>query len=82
MEDEPVPVIEPDSVDALQPGHSGYQIRAGGFQHQVVMIAHEAIGLDLPVGLLRGLGQSFEEIVPVDIIQKNVPLGGIAENSA
>jgi hypothetical protein len=59
MEDEPVPVIAPDGVSALQPGYAGYHIRIGGFQHQEGVIAHEAIGMDLATDLLTDLGQGF-----------------------
>jgi hypothetical protein len=70
--DEFVPVIEPDSIGALQPGHAGDQVGVWAFQDQMVMIGHETISVNLPTGLLAGLGQGFEEIVPVYIVQKNV----------
>lgn len=66
--DEFVAVIEPDGIGALEPSHAGNQIGVGGFQHQVIVIAHEAIGMNLPAGLLAGL----QKIVTVDIIQVNV----------
>src|SRR5713226_3284176 len=33
------------------------------------MVAHQAIGVDLPPGLLAGLGEGLEEIVPIHVVQ-------------
>ena len=40
--------------------------------HQVKMVAHQAIGMHLEAGLLAGLRQGLEKILPVHVIQKNV----------
>src|ERR1044071_9301611 len=65
-------MIEPDGVGALQPSHAGDQIGVGGFQHQVVVIAHEAIRVNLPTGLLTSFGQRLEEVVSIHVIQENI----------
>jgi len=36
---------------------------------QMEVIAHQAIGMALPTGLLRSLGQRLEEIVPVHLVE-------------
>ncbi|MCG3775204.1 MAG: hypothetical protein JW395_2033 [Nitrospira sp.] len=36
------------------------------------MVTHQTIGMHLPIGLLARLGQSLEEILPVNIVQINV----------
>ena len=36
------------------------------------MVAHQTIGMHLPIGLLARLGQSLEEILPVHIVQIDV----------
>jgi hypothetical protein len=36
------------------------------------MVAHQAIGMDLPTGLLAGLSQGFEKVLAVHIINENV----------
>ena len=72
MAEEFVPVVEPDGVGALQPGHAGHQIGIGRFQHQMIMIAHQAIGVNLPVRFLARFGQRLEEILPVHIVQEDV----------
>ena len=37
-----------------------HQIRVGSFQHQVEMVAHQAMSMDLPIRLLASLGQSLK----------------------
>ena len=48
------------------------QAGVGGFQYQMVMVAHQAPGMHLPAGFLARFGQGFDEIVPVHIVQKDV----------
>jgi len=36
------------------------------------MVEHQAIRMHLPAGLLTGLGQCLDEVVPVDVVQENV----------
>ena len=36
------------------------------------VVAHQAIGMDLETGLLAGLGQRFEKVLPIHIIQIDV----------
>jgi hypothetical protein len=36
------------------------------------MVAHQTIGMHLPIGLLARLGQCLEEILPVHIVEINV----------
>jgi len=36
------------------------------------MVAHQAVRMDLPIRLLADFGEGLKEILPVDIIQKNV----------
>jgi len=67
-----VPVVEPNGVGAEQPTHFLDQIRIGGLYDQVKVIAHQAIAVELPAGLLTRCGQSVEEVLPVNVIQENV----------
>ena len=60
MAKEFVPVVKPDGVGALQPSHAAHQVGVGRFQHQMVMIAHQTIRVNLPIGFLAGLGQRFQ----------------------
>ena len=50
-----------------QPLHPGHQVGLRRFQHQMKMMAHQAIGLNLPLGLAAGLGQGGQEH-PADLL--------------
>jgi hypothetical protein len=63
---------KPNGVGALQPAHTGHQIGLGRFQYQMVMIAHQAISMHLPAGFLAGFRQSFNEILPVHVVQEDI----------
>src|SRR5436190_6131416 len=58
----PVPPVESCGVDAQKPLHSS---------HQMKMIAHQIIGMDLTSSLQAGLGQCFKEPFPIRVILKN-----------
>ncbi len=77
MAKELVPVVEPNGVGALQPGHARDQGRFGGLQDHVIVVGHQAISVHLPAGLLACLGQRLDEIVPVHVIQED-PLPPVA----
>src|ERR1044071_1446934 len=72
MTDEFVPMIDSNRVGALQPTHPCNKIAVRSFHHQVVMVAHETIGVNLPISFLARLSQGFEEILPVHNIQENI----------
>src|SRR6185503_5470212 len=67
----PVPPVEPCGVCAQKPLHSSHQIGLGRFRHQMKMIAHQTIGMDLPFSLQAGLGQCFKEPFPIRVILEN-----------
>ena len=59
MPEKLVAAVEPEGAGALQPRHARDQVRVGGLQHQMVVLAHEAIGMHPPPGYstrsLRGM---------------------------
>jgi hypothetical protein len=65
-----VPPVETARVSAQKPLHTGHQIGLHGFDHQMEVVGHETIPMDLPTGLLAGLAQSFEEVLTVLVIGK------------
>src|SRR5450759_407260 len=67
-----VPVIQTNGVSAQQPSHPRHQVGVRRLDHQMKMIAHEAIRVDLKAGFLAGLRQSLEEILSIHIVQENV----------
>ena len=72
MAEEFMPVVKADGVGALQPSHAAYQVGVGRLQHQMVMLAQQTIRVNLPIGFLAVLGQRFQEILPVNVIQEYI----------
>lgn len=54
------------SLNSWLPKH---QPRRTAFNHQVEVIDHQSVGMHLPACLLTRLGQSFEKILPVNVVQ-------------
>jgi hypothetical protein len=67
-----VPDVEALGVNPRQPVHTGDQIGSGSFNHQMKMVAHQAIGMHLPVGLAARFLQRGQEFLAVLLIQENV----------
>ena len=67
-----VAVVEPNGIGAQQPPHSFHQIRLRRFCHGMKMVSHQAIGMNLPASFRASFGQSFQEIVSVNVRQKDV----------
>ena len=53
-----MPDVETLGVNSQQPFHPSHQIGFRGFQHQMKMIAPQAIGVNLPVCLATSLRQA------------------------
>jgi hypothetical protein len=64
--------VQANRVGAQQPMHPFDQIRVGGLQHQMKVVAHQTIGMHLPISLLTRLRQRFEKILPIHVIVVNV----------
>lgn len=65
-------VIQANGVGAEQPAHTFHKVWRGGLCDEVKMISHQAVGMDLPAGLLTRFCQRFEEFPPVNIVEENV----------
>src|ERR1039457_6989774 len=63
-----VPPIEAAGVGAQQPLHPGHQVGLGRFDNQVKVVAHEAIRVHLPTGLLARLRERLQQPLPVLVI--------------
>ena len=46
---------------------------AGVMLHQVKVVAHQTIGVRLKTGLLTGLGQGLEKVLPVHVVENAKP---------
>src|SRR5256885_16167024 len=62
MAEEFVAMIETNRVGALQPGHPRDEIWLRSFENQMVMIAHQAVGMNLPSGFYTGFRQGLDEV--------------------
>jgi hypothetical protein len=71
MPDELVPPIEPRGVGSEQPLHTGHKIWLRGFRHEVNVVFHQAIGMDLPAGFLAGIAQRSEEGLTIFVIKED-----------
>jgi len=67
-----MPVVESNRVGAQQPPHSRDKVGLGCLDHQVEVIAHQAIGMHLEPRFLARLRQGLEEILPVNVILEGV----------
>ncbi len=56
-----MPEVEALGVNPQQPLHPDHQVGLGRFDDQMKMIAHEAIGVNLPLSLVAGFGQGGQE---------------------
>jgi len=45
-----------------------YELRR--FKDDMIMVGHQAVGMYLPTGLLAGLGQGFNKVLPINVVQK------------
>ena len=69
----PKPRSEAGPLPLVRPCTAGGEVGLGHLDHQVKMVAHQAIGMDMSAGLLACLSQPFDEIMAVHIAQENNP---------
>jgi hypothetical protein len=72
LPEELAPMIQPQGVTAQQPAHACHQMALGCFHHQMEMIAHQTVGVNLEIRLLAGLGQSLEKFLAIHLVVENV----------
>ena len=68
MAEEFVPPVEAAAVGAQKPFHAGHQIGQRGVEHQMKMIVHETIRMDLPGGFGASLGERSDEAAAVQVV--------------
>jgi hypothetical protein len=67
----PVPFVEELRVAAVEAVHAGGELGRGRLDDEVVVGAHQAVGLDAPVELARADRQQVEEVDPVDVVAED-----------
>src|SRR5207249_3023419 len=66
-----VPPIESRRVRAQKPSHARNQIGPRRFDHQMKMIAHQTVAMNLPTGLLTDFLQRLQEQLPIFVTKEN-----------
>ena len=73
------------SIDAVQVAHADGQIGIGRFDHEVVVVIHEAIGVADPVVPLNNCAEDEKEYLPILIVAEylvpRIPARGNMINS-
>jgi hypothetical protein len=70
--EKPVAAIEASGIGPQEPLHAWDEVCLGRFHNQVEMIAHQAPGVNLPVGFGTGLPQRIQKQLPVFVAAENV----------
>ena len=71
MAEELVTPVEATRVSAQQPFHPGNQIGLRRLDHNMEMIRHEDIGVNLPARLSASLAQRVDEALAIRIIHED-----------
>ncbi len=66
-----VPVVEPPGVLAVQELDSGGEPRLRRVEHEVDVVAHQAVGVAVPLVAFDGLGEQAEIGEPVVVVAKD-----------
>ena len=71
MAKESVPTVETRAVGSQKPFHPGDQVGLRRFHHQMKMVSHQTIGVNLPIGFGAGFAQRFQEPLTVRVVLEN-----------
>src|SRR5215218_3506838 len=71
MPEEFVPAIEPARVSAQEPFHPCDQIGLRRLHHEVEVVGHQAIGMNLPTRLGTCFSQCGEEPLAIGVVLEN-----------
>jgi hypothetical protein len=64
--------IEPLGIHAIELSHPFGQIRVRGFDDQMIMIAHQTIGMTAPIEPLTDVGVDLKKGPTIGIIKKDI----------
>jgi hypothetical protein len=63
--------VEPPRVSPQKPFHPRHQIGLRRLDHQMKMIVHQAIRVNLPTGLDAGFGEGVKEPLAIGVVAEN-----------
>ena len=64
--------VESLGVNPQQPFHPQNQVGLGWLHDQMEVMAHQAIGMELPLGLAAGLAQRGQKLLAVFVVPEDV----------
>lgn len=67
-----MPPIKAHCVGAEEPLHSAHQVGPRGFDDEMKMVAHQAVGVHLPIGLGAGIRERGQEVIAIGRVEINV----------
>jgi hypothetical protein len=66
-----MPAIEGLGVNPVELAHAIREIAIRGFNHQMVVVDHQAVGVTEPMKSLRNLGEGVKKKLPVGVVFEN-----------
>ena len=63
--------VECGGVDGIKARHAAREVGLGGLHQQVVVVVHQAVGVEPPALLLNLLAEALQEPPPVLIVEKD-----------
>ena len=63
--------VEGLGIDPIEPAHAAHQVRLRGFQQQVIVVVHQAEGIEHPALLGDFPGEQVDEGEAVCIVEKD-----------
>ncbi len=71
MSDSVMPAIEGLGGNPVELAHPFGEIAIGGFDHQMIVVIHQAVGVTEPVKSLGDLGEGIEKQLAVRVVFKD-----------
>src|ERR1017187_8814318 len=71
MTKELMPPVEARSIRAQKPLHASDQVGLGRFDHQMKVVQHQTISMNLPAGFVARFAESFQKTLPILIVLEN-----------
>jgi hypothetical protein len=63
--------VVPDRVDALEQAHPPREVGFGGFQQEMVVVAHQNVAMHNPATAPAGLPERLQKYLPIPVVAKN-----------
>src|ERR1017187_4002918 len=71
MTKELMPPVEARSIRAQKPLHASDQVGLGRFDHQMKVVQHQTISMNLPACFVARFAEGFQKTLPILIVLEN-----------